>query len=178
MKTDRIAKLYDGLSSEELAALCFNGAFNMTVLEIQRIVQAVHKYTYEMPDRAYMQRIDGIRAFAAIWGMTHWKLTALRYAANTMLLFDGRNAKERMQSLSDIEIAESRLFAMENVLTALGEKYGINPDAVRTLACTSPFFSHDSNLSADSDYQAVMLDCLERVICNTDFSPDIENSAH
>lgn len=166
MKKDRIAKLYDGLSSHELAALNFNGSVNLDELEMERIVCAVPKHTYTMPDADYMRRTENIRFFALWWGMTHWKETAVRYMANTWLLFGEKSADELKRMFAIIEQKESRLLALENILDAVCGKYGVDPDAVRAWSGTDPFSTPFDNLTPDAEYQAEIQREIARIFEN------------
>lgn len=167
MKKDRITKLYDGLSSHELAALAFNGSVNLDWSEMERIIGAVPKHIYSMPDADYMRRIEDIRIFALVWGMTHWKETALRYMANTWLLFGEKSADELKQLFAIIRQKESRLLALENVLIAVCGKYGVDPDAVRAWSGIDPFSTPFDNLAPDLAYQAEMQAAFEQILSDS-----------
>lgn len=165
MKQDRIAKLYEGLTNKERAALAFRHMTAVNELELERVAAAVPTKTYECPDMEYQRWLNGFADMAAMWAIEHWKTYSRKLAAlGALHLMIARKELDKVQAMMDAhEKWESHLLALDRALLAICEEHGIDPDAVRRMAGADPFEPVYA-LEPDAEYQATMQANLSRLL--------------
>lgn len=165
MKQDRIAKLYEGLTNKERAALAFRYMTDTNELELERVAAAVPMKTYECPDMEYQRWLNGFGDMAALWAIEHWQTYSRKLAALWALhLMIARKELDKVQAMMEAhEKWESHLLALDRALVAICEEHGIDPDAVRRMAGADPFDPLYA-LEPDVEYQATMQANLSRLL--------------
>ena len=165
MKQDRIAKLYEGLTNKERAALAFHYMTDTNELELERVAAAVPMKLYECPDMEYQRWLNGFADMAALWAIEHWQTYSRRLAAlGALHLMIARKELGKVQAMMDAhEKWESHLLALDRALLTICEEHGIDPDAVRRMAGADPFDPVYA-LEPDAEYQATMQANLSRLL--------------
>lgn len=165
MKQDRIAKLYEGLTNKERAALAFRYMTDTNKLELERVAAAVPMKIYKCPDMEYKRWLNGFADMAALWAILHWQTYSQKLAAlGTLYLMIVRKERDKIQAMMDEhEKWESRLLALDRALLAICEEHGIDPDAVRRMAGADPFDPVYA-LEPDAEYRSTMQANLSRLL--------------
>ncbi len=172
MKQDRIAKLYEGLTNKERAALAFRYMTDTNELELERVASAVPMKIYKCRDMEYQGWLNGFADMAALWAIEHWQtysrmlaaLVALHLTIACKKLDHKELDKDEIQAMMDAHKKwESHLLALDRALLAICEEHGIDPDAVRRMAGADPFDPVYA-LEPDAEYQSTMQANLSRLL--------------
>lgn len=136
MATDRIGKVYAGLTARERAALVFASLARCDKKEADRIQATVPFRTYRMQDEEYWERLRNLRDMAFLWGLEHWREMAKLTASFGLLIhvMHGDNEELADQALGTLQEAEGRLLALDAILQSVCEANGIDPETVRHFA--------------------------------------------
>jgi len=166
MKSDRITKMYEGLSNKELALLSFQYLSEMNELECERVAGAVPVKSYICREVEYRQWLDGFFNLSAQFGIEHWR-TKYRNLASTMALRFALEANDidKINSMLDAHsLCETRLLALDHALVAVCDEHGIDANSVRRLAGVEPFAPMHADLKPDAAYQTEMQINLTRLL--------------
>lgn len=162
---DRIAKLYEGLTNKERAALAFRYLIDTNELELERVSAAVPMKTYKCPDMEYRLWLGSFFDMAAMWAIEHWQtVSRMLNALVTLHVMIACKELDKVPPMLDaVEKWESNLLALDRALLAICEEHGIDPDAVRRLAGAVPFEPVRA-LEPNAEYQATMQTNLSRTL--------------
>lgn len=137
MIKDPISKLYQHMSSQELALLAFANMTTNDPLEQARIADAVPRHTYRCFDAAFTQYLDNILNMALCWSIQYWQCTARQMAANGVLLAHLHDDTDIKQLAVDDEIVErfsQQVAALELALEEVCLEYHIDINTVKQIA--------------------------------------------
>ncbi len=165
MKQDRIAKLYEGLTNKERAALAFRYLTEANALEVERVAAAVPLKVYKCRDMEFRRWLDAFTDMAALWSIEHWQTYSRKLAAQVELhvMFANKEKGKVRVMIEAHEKWESHLLALDRALLAICQEHGIDPDAVRRMAGADPFDPMYA-LEPDAEYQATMQANLSRLL--------------
>ena len=133
MKKDRIAKVYDGLTNKERAALAFRYLSYKNWLECERVESSVPWYGYTCIDFQYQQWRNRFLHMACYWAIEHWRLRARQWAALALfhLLVQRRERDQAHEAMAQHKQFEARLLALDLALEATCKEHGLDIEAVR-----------------------------------------------
>lgn len=151
MKTDRVGKLYEGLSENELAALAFDNYMAHNFVEVKRIVSAVTN------GRQYNQHYSGLFDMMQFWAMEYWRNMALYLAAlakykNAKLT--GADYQELHEHMALIDTRLEVMASLEAALMAVCARYNVNYEHIRRYAgAIEPFppYPDESGIQETND---------------------------
>ena len=131
MKTDRIAKLYDGLEPQELAALAFDNYMAHNFVEVKRIVSAVKNGS------EYNQHYSGFFDMMQFWATEYWRNMAFHLAAfvrykNARLA--GADYPELHERMNSIDTGIEKIASLEAALMAVCARYNVSHEHIRRYA--------------------------------------------
>lgn len=133
MKSKRLTKIYQSMTSEDIAVLTFDALVYGDNFSAKEMAFSVPRFDYRCADKNYTERLNRIFAVAALWSIEYWKCYAKMLASMGL---DTQNKKESNQSkslsVSDLELIwEGRLCALGQILLCLKDSHNIN---IKTMA--------------------------------------------
>lgn len=166
MKQDRISKMYEGLSSKELAVLSFHCMTDMNELERERVAGAVPVKAYICPDLIYRRWLDGLCNMASLYAIEYWHLYSRSLEATVaMHVMEEANLMDKAKSAFEAStIWKSRLLALDCALLIVSEEYGIDPDAVRSMAGSKHIIPMRADIKPDAAHQAELQKNMEGLL--------------
>lgn len=139
MATDRIAKLYEGLTPREKALLVFSHLSNKNTAEADRVTATVPTRIYRMADCQHTDWFEGLRRLAMLFALEYWRYSAHNQASHGMLLYLYRAVEDEAEEMVDPVLEgwkhwETCLLTLEAAVKAVCDKRGIDLNAVRRFA--------------------------------------------
>jgi hypothetical protein len=161
----RVSKLYDALTPGEKAAAVFACIARFDTTTADRIVATVATKTYRMLDNDYRERLFHLGDLATFWGLQHWRELARMMAAIGLMTRAWHADKDALgeEAYEAFQNAQSRLVALDAMLTDICDKNGIDPEAVRVLAGVPDKFQPLDDLTADPDFDTEIRGILTRL---------------
>lgn len=156
MKTDRITKMYENLTSKEKALLSFHYSATGNTTEADRITAMVPWKTYKMRDAEFLDWLHAVHHVAEFWGWQHWKMQAKRLAAlGGILVMQQREDYDRLEAFTEaFELWEACLLALDAATESVCGQHGIDPRTIRALSDGDRFRSLSTGLAPDAEYLA------------------------
>ncbi len=136
-----INKIYEGLSSQEKAALAFHYIITGDSAEVDKIDATVEHYHYRMPDGKYRRRLYCYMAFESMVSIEYWRLQArLNMLMAGVMAVESEDDNNELPDLimKAVIKGEGRLLALEDALDTICSEHGLDSGAVRLFAGIEP----------------------------------------
>jgi hypothetical protein len=145
MATDRIGKLYAGLTSKESALLAFTHLSKRNTAEVDRIIASVPLKVYRMLDDDHVQWVEGFKRMTMFFALEYWRYSAHNHAAQGMLLYLYRAVEDEAEDMVDPVLEgwkhwETCLMTLQAALKAVCDKHGVDVNVVRSFASIEDSF--------------------------------------
>jgi len=152
MKPEQVNKLYNKLTPQEQAALCFDAAIRQDKNELDSIVASVEQQTYKSLDYRYRKRVMGLYMLGLFYGGMYWKTRTLMTAAAFVQDYR-QEAHLFLNNLSSMDVA----------LIAVCEQIKVDITAVKKLAgCDGePSFSQWAEPEQVAEYIEMLLSVVD-----------------
>ena len=124
----QVEKLYQKLTSEELAGLAFEALARQDDIEVDTIVGSVRTQDYKCTDWGYRRRLVGLTDLYKYYSMVYWKNRAYMAAAENFI----KEGDNKLENLLNLLIDHA--IAMDVALQEVCSKQGIDFMAVKKLA--------------------------------------------
>jgi len=124
----QVEKLYQKLTSEELAGLAFEALARQDGIELDTIVGNVKTQTYICKDWGYRWRFVGLTDLYKYYAMIYWKNRAYMEAAENFI----KDGGDKLKGLLDLLLDQA--IAMDVALQEACTKQGIDVVTVKKLA--------------------------------------------
>lgn len=129
MKTSQLNKLYDKLTAQEQATLCFEAAIRQDDAELEAIKAAVEWGNYRIPNYDFRQRSFGLFVLGGYYGTEYWKNLSL------MLMALGLDEdKDGGQYAGLAGQFSAKLAAMDAALADTSNKLRVDVGTIRKMA--------------------------------------------
>ena len=152
MKPEQVNKLYNKLTPQEKAALCFDAAMRRDNNELDSIVSSIEQQNYKCLDYRYRRRVMGLYMLGLFYGGMYWKARTLMTAAAFVPGYK-QEADTFLNKLSSMDVA----------LIAVCEQLKVDLTAVKKLAnCDKePSFSQWAEPEQVAEYTEMLLSLVD-----------------
>ncbi|MDP1667092.1 MAG: hypothetical protein Q8L79_18460 [Methylobacter sp.] len=152
MKPEQVNKLYNKLTPQEQAALCFDAAIRQDKNELDSIVASIEQHTYKCLDYRYRKRVMGLYMLGLFYGGMYWKTRTLMTAAAFV-----------PDCQQEAHLFLNKLSSMDVALIAVCEQIKVDIIAVRTLAgCIGePTFNQWAEPEQVAEYTEILLSVVD-----------------
>lgn len=151
MLKDPIGKMYQHLSSQELALLAFANLTNNNPLEDARITDTVPRHRYLCLDTTFTKHLNHVFYMACLWSIEYWRcrtqLMAVRGIFLSAELGITNRDKEKEYALLDYHSAQ--MAAVEVALIEICDEFRIDINAVRQIAGITRINKQENTPNAD-----------------------------
>lgn len=151
MLKDPIGKMYQHLSSQELALLAFANLTNNNPLEDARITDTVPRHRYLCLDTTFTNHLNRVFYMACLWSIEYWRcrtqLMAVRGICLSAELGITNRDKEKEYALLDYHSAQ--MAAVEVALIEICDEFRIDINAVRQIAGITRINKQENTPNAD-----------------------------
>jgi hypothetical protein len=153
MKNDkRLTRMYSALSASEKAGLAFAHIANLDRDAAKQVEATVTAKTYRTLDLEYQDRLKRLQMLAVSWGLFHWKEFAKFSAALSVLMNATEEDEPTLEVFGVFQKAEGRLIALDEMLASICQDKGIDPAAVRAIACAAAPWETQGDPVPDDKY--------------------------
>ena len=186
---NKIAKAYEAMKPEQLAAIAFQNVMKQDAVEFDRVRDAVPRRTYNSLDYDYRMRFSSLFDFADYWTIQRQRhvidslsLTIKLYQLTRELIAAKPGADEFITLSEQLDVLVERcsrqnamLAAMDVAMATVCRELGIDAELIRTFAGFKPL--PDGFAEPDADWLAEMT-AICRAVALGDWPSDLVKGLH
>ena len=166
--TNRSAKLYAHLNSQQLAAIALSHLAQGNSAEIARIIEALPVHRYRAPSRDYFRMVEVMTNLAHICSICYWRTLARTSALHGLLLAaNGSDYEAPPDTVKRLEQGELELGSIKAAWFDLCGRMGWDRQALNHIA-HMPINDRPSDI--DADYYAELMETWQSVLDSAGFA--------